>query len=108
MSKTDLVQSAARDAGAIRIAPVTAMAEFERCVEVQLAVWGYSDGDLIPKRVFICGGSHRRPGDRRVRPGRDGGLRHVAARLPRRASLPALAHAGGAAGVSQLRGWGAG
>ena len=29
------------------------MAEFERCVEVQLAVWGYSDGDLIPKRVFI-------------------------------------------------------
>jgi predicted GNAT superfamily acetyltransferase len=37
----------------IRIGPVTAMAEFERCVEVQLAVWGYSDGDLIPKRVFI-------------------------------------------------------
>ncbi len=53
MSKTDLVQSAARDAGAIRIGPVTAMAEYERCVEVQLAVWGYSDGDLIPKRVFI-------------------------------------------------------
>ena len=37
----------------IRIAPVTSLADFERCVEVQLAVWGYSDGDLIPKRVFI-------------------------------------------------------
>lgn len=37
----------------IRIAPVSALADFERCVEVQLAVWGYSDGDLIPRRVFI-------------------------------------------------------
>ncbi|MGA1981619.1 MAG: GNAT family N-acetyltransferase [Acidobacteriaceae bacterium] len=37
----------------VRIAPVKAPADFERCVEVQLAVWGYSDGDLIPKRVFI-------------------------------------------------------
>ena len=41
------------DAQDIRIGTVTAMAEYERCVEVQLAVWGYSDGDLIPKRVFI-------------------------------------------------------
>jgi predicted GNAT superfamily acetyltransferase len=37
----------------VRIAPVTTLEDFERCVEVQLAVWGYSDGDLIPKRVFI-------------------------------------------------------
>jgi predicted GNAT superfamily acetyltransferase len=37
----------------IRIEAVKALADFERCVEVQLAVWGYSDGDLIPKRVFI-------------------------------------------------------
>ena len=36
----------------IRIAPLTELPEFERCVELQLAVWGYSDGDLIPKRVF--------------------------------------------------------
>jgi predicted GNAT superfamily acetyltransferase len=41
------------DPARIRIAPVTALTDFERCVEVQLAVWGYSDGDLIPKRVFI-------------------------------------------------------
>jgi predicted GNAT superfamily acetyltransferase len=37
----------------IRIAPVTMLADFEQCVDVQLAVWGYSDSDLIPKRVFI-------------------------------------------------------
>jgi predicted GNAT superfamily acetyltransferase len=41
------------DSAQIRIAPVKELADFERCVEVQLAVWGYSDGDLIPKRVFI-------------------------------------------------------
>ena len=37
----------------VRIAPVTELRDFEQCVDVQLAVWGYSDGDLIPKRVFI-------------------------------------------------------
>jgi len=40
-------------AAPIRVAPVTELADYERCVELQLAVWGYSDGDLIPKRVFI-------------------------------------------------------
>jgi predicted GNAT superfamily acetyltransferase len=38
---------------ATRIAPLTGHAEFERCVEIQIAVWGYSEGDLIPKRAFI-------------------------------------------------------
>jgi predicted GNAT superfamily acetyltransferase len=42
-----------QEASRLSIAPVKALADFERCVEVQLAVWGYSDGDLIPKRVFI-------------------------------------------------------
>ena len=37
----------------IVIAPVTELRDYERCVEVQLAVWGYSDGDVIPRRVFI-------------------------------------------------------
>jgi len=41
------------DAKQFRIAPVTKLADFEQCVEVQLAVWGYSDNDLVPKRVFI-------------------------------------------------------
>ena len=37
----------------IRIGALTELPQFERCVELQLAVWNYSDGDLIPKRVFI-------------------------------------------------------
>jgi len=37
----------------IRIAAITELDDCERCVEIQLAVWGYSDGDVIPKRVFI-------------------------------------------------------
>lgn len=37
----------------IRIAPVTVIAEIDRCIELQLAVWGYSDGDLVPRRVFV-------------------------------------------------------
>ena len=41
----------------LHIAKVTLLADYERCVEVQLAVWGYSDGDLIPKRVFIVADS---------------------------------------------------
>jgi predicted GNAT superfamily acetyltransferase len=46
-------QTPVQPGAAARIARVTALADFARCVEVQLAVWGYSDGDLIPKRVFI-------------------------------------------------------
>ena len=37
----------------IRIEPLTTVEQFERCVELQLEVWGYSDGDLIPRRVFL-------------------------------------------------------
>jgi predicted GNAT superfamily acetyltransferase len=54
-SIADSVHAAQRagDAKQICIAPVKTLADFESCVAVQLAVWGYSDGDLIPKRVFI-------------------------------------------------------
>ena len=41
----------------IRIGSAKTLADFERCVELQLAVWGYSDGDLIPRRVFIVANS---------------------------------------------------
>jgi predicted GNAT superfamily acetyltransferase len=37
----------------IRIVPVTTLENLEQCVEVQLTVWGYSEGDVIPKRVFV-------------------------------------------------------
>jgi len=37
----------------LRVERVTELRDFEQCVEIQFAVWGYSDGDLIPKRVFV-------------------------------------------------------
>ena len=37
----------------IRIAPLDQLQHFDRCVELQIAVWGYSDGDVIPRRVFL-------------------------------------------------------
>jgi predicted GNAT superfamily acetyltransferase len=37
----------------IRIQPLTTLEQFERCVVLQLEVWGYSDGDVIPRRVFV-------------------------------------------------------
>ena len=37
----------------IQIQPLTSLEHFERCVVLQLEVWGYSDGDVIPRRVFV-------------------------------------------------------
>ena len=37
----------------IQIRHLTTLDQFERCVTLQLEVWGYSDGDLIPRRVFL-------------------------------------------------------
>jgi predicted GNAT superfamily acetyltransferase len=37
----------------IEIRNLESLEQFERCVELQLEVWGYSDGDLIPRRVFL-------------------------------------------------------
>lgn len=37
----------------IHIRSLTTLEEFERCVVLQLEVWGYSDGDVIPRRVFL-------------------------------------------------------
>src|SRR5271156_3579382 len=37
----------------IHIQPLTTLEHFERCVVLQLEVWGYSDGDVIPRRVFV-------------------------------------------------------
>ena len=27
--------------------------ELQACVDLQIEVWGYSDGDVIPRRVFL-------------------------------------------------------
>lgn len=37
----------------IRIAPLTTLEEFGRCVVLQLETWGYSDGDVVPRRIFM-------------------------------------------------------
>jgi predicted GNAT superfamily acetyltransferase len=37
----------------IHIQPLTTLQDFERCVVLQIEVWGYSDGDVIPRRVFV-------------------------------------------------------
>ena len=37
----------------ITIKSLSTLEHFERCVVLQIEVWGYSDGDVIPRRVFI-------------------------------------------------------
>jgi len=37
----------------IEIRAVHDLASFDRCVDLQLAIWNYSEGDLIPRRVFL-------------------------------------------------------
>jgi predicted GNAT superfamily acetyltransferase len=37
----------------IEIRSLTTLEHFERCVVLQLEVWGYSDGDVVPRRVFL-------------------------------------------------------
>ena len=50
--RTDKVMNASPQA-AIHIQSLTSLEHFERCVVLQLEVWGYSDGDVIPRRVFV-------------------------------------------------------
>jgi predicted GNAT superfamily acetyltransferase len=50
---TPTTGKASREEQPCRIEPVTELAQFDQCVEMQGAVWGYSDGDLIPRRVFL-------------------------------------------------------
>jgi predicted GNAT superfamily acetyltransferase len=37
----------------IDIRSISTLEQFERCVVLQSEVWGYNDGDTIPRRVFI-------------------------------------------------------
>ena len=37
----------------VEVRSLNTIVEFDRCVELQVAVWGYADGDVIPRRVFI-------------------------------------------------------
>ena len=37
----------------IRIAKLEALSDLQQCVDLQVAVWGYADGDVIPRRMFL-------------------------------------------------------
>jgi len=37
----------------IRIEPIASLSDLQACVELQTAVWGYSEGDAIPRRMFV-------------------------------------------------------
>jgi predicted GNAT superfamily acetyltransferase len=37
----------------IEIHSLTTLEHFERCIVIQLEVWGYNDGDVIPRRMFV-------------------------------------------------------
>jgi predicted GNAT superfamily acetyltransferase len=45
--------TSSQDVSGISIAHCTQLAEFERCVELQGAVWGYDNGDIVPRRLFL-------------------------------------------------------
>lgn len=38
---------------AVEIRPLTDLAEFDLCVELETAVWGYDPADMIPRRMFL-------------------------------------------------------
>jgi predicted GNAT superfamily acetyltransferase len=53
-SKEESAEQKAEQAGpVIRITALHDLTQFQSCVDLQLAVWGYSDGDLIPRRMFL-------------------------------------------------------
>ena len=37
----------------LKIRSLTDLEHLQRCVDLQIAGWGYSDGDVIPRRVFV-------------------------------------------------------
>jgi predicted GNAT superfamily acetyltransferase len=37
----------------VRIASLHDLDQFQSCVDLQITVWGYADGDLIPRRMFL-------------------------------------------------------
>jgi predicted GNAT superfamily acetyltransferase len=42
-----------RDGRTILIRPCETFEELDACVQLQIDTWGYADGDVIPRRVFI-------------------------------------------------------
>jgi predicted GNAT superfamily acetyltransferase len=40
-------------ATAVEIRPLTELAEFDLCVELETEIWGYDPADMIPRRMFL-------------------------------------------------------
>ena len=38
---------------AVQIQPLSTLDSLQQCVDLQVAVWGYSDGDVVPRRMFL-------------------------------------------------------
>ena len=38
---------------AVEIRTLTELSEFDLCVEIENAVWGYDPADMIPRRMFL-------------------------------------------------------
>ncbi|HEX4154600.1 MAG TPA: GNAT family N-acetyltransferase [Acidobacteriaceae bacterium] len=46
-------EHALRPATAVEIRPLTELSEFDLCVDLETAVWGYDPADMIPRRMFL-------------------------------------------------------
>ena len=78
--------------------------ELEACVALQVAIWGYDELDVIPRRMFTV--AQRIGGQVMGAFAADDTLAGFAMSIPgirRGAAVSALAHAGGSAGVPQRR-----
>jgi predicted GNAT superfamily acetyltransferase len=51
LTSTD--ERALQPATAVEIRPLTELSEFDECVELEMAVWGYDPADMIPRRMFL-------------------------------------------------------
>jgi predicted GNAT superfamily acetyltransferase len=50
---TDTDEHAPQPVTAVDIRPLTELSEFDDCVDIETAVWGYDPGDIIPRRMFL-------------------------------------------------------
>lgn len=51
MSSTN--ESVVQTATEVEIRSLTELSEFDLCVDVEMAVWGYDPADMIPRRMFL-------------------------------------------------------
>ena len=50
---TSASEHALQPTTAVEIRTLTELSEFDVCVAIETAVWGYDPGDMIPRRMFL-------------------------------------------------------